>query len=342
MALEIEVMRPSGPGDAAGLDAFIARTGAARIRHMAVLGKVEGPATLNDFSRELAQNAAETAITAAGGAALLERSWRIFSTGCEGIASPLTIAIAATDAPADASDGSQRPGLVLGAARSIPLAANERCGRGHIMLAADTTRDAMRLAGLSPDQVALVLIKSPVLSPNEAATAPGTLRRHAGSTGASRGAAALGAGIAIGDIDPADLDDDPVGRTTAFATRTMSFSGTEAERIEVVVFGVRPGGDARWLIATHQLRDLLDWPSQAIDPDHPSIAFFKAGIPASGHLRGRRTTVLTSDLTADKQLRAAASGIIGARIPNADTFITAGAEHQGPPGACLLAVIAPA
>lgn len=341
MALEIEVMRPSGPGDAAGLDAFIARTGAARIRHMAVLGKVEGPATLNDFSRELAQNAAEAAITAAGGATLLARSWRIFSTGCEGIASPLTIAIAATDTPSDASDDSQRPGLVLGAARSAPLAANERCGRGHIMLAADATRDAMRLAGLSAEQVALVLIKSPVLSPNEAATAPGTLRRHAGSTGASRGAAALGAGLALGDIDPADLDDDPVGRTTAFATRTMSFSGTEADRIEVVVLGVRPGGDARWRIATHQLSDLLDWPTASIDP-RPSLAFFKAGIPASGQLRGRRTTVLTSDLTADKQLRAAASGIIGARIPKADTFITAGAEHQGPPGACLLAVIAPA
>jgi hypothetical protein len=56
-------------------------------------------------------------------------------------------------------------------------------------------------------------------------------------------------------------------------------------------------------------------------------------------LRGARTTVLTSELPADKQLRAAASGVVGVTLGSTRAFISEGTEHQAAPGGCLAAVI---
>jgi cyanuric acid amidohydrolase len=336
MTFLLETFRTQGPGDVAGFSAALRRLPLDRVRRLAVLGKTEGPATLNDASRELAQLAAENEIRAIGGLALLERTWQIFSTGCEGIASPMTALVA------ELNDDkvSRKPGLAFGAARSLPIAPEERCGPRHITAAADAVCDAMRSAGLAANQVDLVLIKSPIM-PAGVNGAPSRSARHAGSTSASRGAAALGAGIALGQIRAGELGDNPVGATACFATKVMAFSGTETDCVETIVLGMRVGGDSAWTIESFHLKDMLD-----IDPllmlrsrAAPDLVFFKAGIASSGHLRGLRTTVMTSDLPADKHLRAAASGMIGACFPRTPTFISGGAEHQGEPGACLCAIV---
>ena len=75
------------------------------------------------------------------------------------------------------------------------------------------------------------------------------------------------------------------------------------------------------------------------DKGQPYIVFFKAGIAADGRVGGRRTTVLTSDLSADKQLRVAASGLIAAHFGTTSAFISGGAEHQAAPGGCFGSVI---
>ena len=53
-------------------------------RELVVLGKTEGTATLNDFSREMATAAAAEAVRAAGGQALLDHTTMLFSTVCMG------------------------------------------------------------------------------------------------------------------------------------------------------------------------------------------------------------------------------------------------------------------
>jgi cyanuric acid amidohydrolase len=341
MSLVLDVVRPASPGDASGLVKVLRQLPAGRVRRVAAFGKTEGPATLNDYSRDLAQAAFENAVREAG-PDLLDRTWRLFSTGCEGIASPMTAIVT------DIADTTQSDtvGLAMGAARSKAVPPELRCGRAHVDMAAETVRQAMRAGGLAADQVALVLIKSPVLSPNDAGRVPGPLARHAGSTGSARGAAALGGGVALDQIDMAALGDDPVGQMPAFARNVMSFSGTETDSIEAIVFGVRPGGDGRWCIASAHLDDLLDVEGVAkvkeATQGAPKLVFFKAGVPPSGYLRGRRTTVLTSDLPPDKQLRAAASGVVAAHFGMVDAFISAGAEHQGAPGSSFCAVISDA
>jgi cyanuric acid amidohydrolase len=337
MPLAIEVFHPRNPGDTQELREALRLLPKDRIRRLVVFGKTEGPATLNDYSRDLAQLTVDAAIREVGGAALLERSTRLFSTGCEGVASPITVLLADIE-----GDASHREGLAFGAAVSEPVPDAVRAGPVHIAAAQDTVTRACKDAGLTAAQVGLVLIKSPILSPAQAARQK-LRKRHGGSTGSSRGAAAIGAGLALGEIGPRGLDDDPVGRAAVYAQRVMAFSGTEVDRIEAVVIGTRPGGDPRWAIKSKVIQDLADGDAlRAMRTEAGNgllLALFKAGIADDGTLRGKRTTMLTSDLTPDKQLRAAASGVIAACLGGVDAFISAGAEHQAPAGACLCALI---
>jgi cyanuric acid amidohydrolase len=336
--LDIAIAYPSGPGDVRALSAWLGGLAKNEIAKLVILGKTEGSATLNDFSRDVAQ-AATDSVVAATGSDLLSRTSRLFSTGCEGIASPVMVMMAELT---DAQDPFGPRGLAIGTARSNPLPPPARCGLEHIDTAASTVRAAMDDAGLQRDQVALVLIKSPILVPGSVPVDTQDARRHAGSTGSSRGAAALGAAIALGEIDRSALSADPVGRVAAFATRAMAVSGIENDSIEVVVLGERPGGDRRWGIVSSMLTDWLD--TEAVSQirlvsEAPELIFFKAGIAPDGRLGGRRTTVLTSDLPADKQLRAAASGFVTAHFGNVAAFISGGTEHQAPPGGCICAAL---
>lgn len=350
MRVAVEVFGWSRLSDFAELRDLLAARDTAAITRLVVLGKTEGPATLNDYSREVATAAAEAAILAAGGPTLLARSTLVFSTGCEGIAAPFGLALLAEEAE-DVPDGPPR--LVLGAARTAPLDAADRGSPAHARHVAGAVAAAMRDAGLTAAQVGLVLVKTPV------PPATGTDPARAGSTGAARAAGALGAALALGEVTQVALDAaGPLARTPLHGSRTMAFSGTELAHDEVVVLGNRPGAAGALVIGSAAMADALDLRpvrrlaagmGMAWDGDGMPVAgaplralFLKLGVPPGGVLRGRRTTVLGSELTPDKHLRAAASGIAGAVFGDTRVFVSGGAEGQAPPGGGLFAAIAEA
>lgn len=349
MDLQVVAFEMDAAGDASGVRTALAALPLARLRQLAVVAKVEGTATLNDASRELASACIRAELIRAGGQRLAAQSLEILSVGCEGVISPGGWLFASLDPVAPGRRGRKvrsaalPVGLVMGQARSAPVPMRDRAGPRHVEAAARAVRAAMREAWLSPASVALVLIKSPVLMPGTTIALEADQRRHVGSTGASRGAAALGAAMALGEIPRAPVDASRLcAEASLHGARTLSFSGTETERCEAVVFGHRPGGDPRLRASLAVLEDLLDSRSLAAlagDPSTLRAVFFKAGIAAGGRLRGARTTVLSSELPADKQLRAAASGVVGAVLGTPRAFISGGAEHQAAPGACLAAVI---
>ena len=339
MAVTIHPFPLAHAGDAAGLAQLLAASEAMAARRLVLLAKVPGPATLNDSSRELAQTALRAAVVAVGGDGLLARTRMILSVGCEGVGGAGGWLLA--------DDGRQQPGgparLALGTAESEAIPTASRGGVPHLEAAAYAVRRAMDDAGLVPDQVRLVLVKSPVC--------PG----QPDATGRSRGAAALGAGVALGEV-AADrigmpFPDDP----SAYATRAMTMSGTETDRAEAIVLGNRPGAGGALLAGSGLLRDLIDVPGlrrvlsglgAAFDGDgvlsNPAavpLVLLKAGLAPDGMLRGRRTHVFGTDMPADKHLRAAASGMVAGLLGSNEAFVTGGAEHQGPPGACIAAAI---
>jgi cyanuric acid amidohydrolase len=317
----------AAPGDGSGVRRALRRLPLRDVLQLAVVAKVEGTATLNDVSRELASERIGAELQRAGSPALLRRSLQILSVGCEGIITPGGWLIASLKAPPGRSFG-----LALGHARSAPVAMADCATRRHIGSAAAAVRAAMRRAGLDRKAVELVLIKSPVRLEGGGP--------HVGSTAASRGAAALGAALALGDIRESDLRDDSLCTDWQLhGSRAMAFSGTETDCCEALVMGNRHGGDPRLRVERAVLSDILDAAPLAALASGAKAVFFKAGIERSGTVRGARTTVLTSELPSDKQLRAAASGVVGAILGTTRAFISGGAEHQAPPGACLAAVI---
>ena len=260
----------------------------------------------------------------------------------------------------DDSGGGDEERLVIGGGRTRAMAAGELVTPTHARLIAGAVEEAMAEAGLAPDQVALVFVKSPILSHRDAAATgdPAVIAR-AGSSGRSRGAAALGVALALGELDAEEIDDIRIGvDLQRHSSRAMSFSGTEIEVGEVLVLGNRSGaggstrvfsGPMADILDARSLKDLfrkagcaLDEAGEIASPERLRAVFVKAGVAPDGRVRGERTTVFHSDLDPDKHMRATASGVIGGILGTGRVFVSGGTEHQAPPGGGLCACIADA
>ncbi len=180
MRVHVDAYATDGPGDVAGLERILSELPTGDIARLALVAKTEGTATISDFSRELALSAAERTIERIGGGDLLGASTLIFSTGSEGVLSPVVYVLAAID---DDSGGDQER-LVIGGGRTRAMTADELVTPTHTRLIAGAVGEAMAEAGLAPDQVALVLVKSPILSHRDAAaTGDPAIRRSSPGPG---------------------------------------------------------------------------------------------------------------------------------------------------------------
>ena len=324
MAVTVHRFAMAHAGDADGLRAALPAVRGAR--RLVLLAKVPGPATLNDPSRELAQGVFRAALAD-------QPCTMILSVGCEGVGSAGGWLLAEDG---DAAEGGGAARLCFGVAESGVIPEADRGTDAQVAQVAAAVAAAMAQAGLAAGQVGLVLVKNPVR------------RNQEGATGRARGAAALGVALALGELAEPRLGD-----PACFCTRAMTMSGTETGAAEVVVLGNRPGAGGDLVVGARLLADLLDiggarrvlrdlgapFDAEGVLAAPLPLVLFKAGLRPDGLLRGRPTHVHGTDIPADKHLRAAASGMLGALLGSTDAFITGGAEHQAPPGGCLLAAV---
>jgi cyanuric acid amidohydrolase len=339
MAVTLHGFPVEAAGDATGLEAALREINPAAVRQMVILAKIPGPATLNDPSRELAQMVFRAALLRAGGEALHARCHMILSVGCEGIGSAGGWLLA--------DDGASEPGpprMVMCCARSLPIPAHARGMPDHVLAVAEATTQALHDAMLTPADVAVVLVKSPVR------------RDQANATGRSRGAAALGVAVALGEVAASQITAAAMDDLALFSAKAMTMSGTETEQAEIIVLANTAGAGGDLVIGSAVLPDLLDvgaarrllrglggrFDDDGVLANHEDFGavLLKAGMRPDGRLRGRTTHMHGTDMPADKHLRAAASGVLASLLGSNDAFITGGAEHQTPPGSCLLAAIA--
>ena len=353
----VDAYPTTNPGDAYGLQKFLETLPPGKVKRLALIGKTEGTATINDFSRQVAVNAAEKAIKAFGGETLLERSTIIFSTGCEGVLSPCVYVFSVIDNDDVSSGASERPLLSMGGAQTRPIHPTELVTFEHVRLVSDAVRASMAEAGLSANQVELVFVKSPILTHQAAVrTGDDAVIARAGSSGQSRGAAALGVALGLGEIGTEAMRDVKIGADLdQFSSKCMSFSGTEVDVGEVLVLGNRPGQTGEFRVHSTLIEDILDLRSikkmllkagcsldefgELEKTDLLTANFLKAGVDPSGLVRGNRTTIFQSELDPDKHMRAAASGLIGGLLGTGQLFVSGGAEHQAMPGGGLFACI---
>ena len=232
------------------------------------------------------------------------------------------------------------------------------------MAVAAAVRAAMERAAIADaTDVHWIQVKCPLLTRERIAEAaagsrPAATRDSYASMGLSRGAAALGVALALGEIDRVALDSASIGRDVGlWSARASSSAGIELMHNEVIVLGNGALWSGERVIAHGVMRDAIDLAAVTSVLRELDFAFTgqleeaaaaridavlaKAEASQSGTIRGVRHVMGDdSDIQASRHARALVGGVLAAAIGRTDLFVSGGAEHQGPDGGGPIAVIA--
>lgn len=352
----------ASPSDVSGVAALLDAGSLRADEVVAIVGKTEGNGGRNDFSRELATRALEELFAARLGIPREGVGDRIvfsLSGGCEGAASPHLVVFARSGEPLAERRPVKRLAIGIGFTRE--LRAEEIGRRAQIEETAATIRrvvDWLRVD--SPADVHLVQMKGaiPPFTYEEARAAETAGRPLRSDMVFSRGASALGAALALGEVAAESLTDDAVCRDFSLHSGVASCSAKPGlTRTEVVVLANSAYWDGDLAISHAVLADMLDvrsihrvLGSLGLTPDvqlSPVQAervigvFAKSEADPRGTIRGLRHTMLTDDDVSDTRYsRGLLAAVLASVLGHGAVYVSTRAEHHGPLGGGTLAVVA--
>jgi cyanuric acid amidohydrolase len=221
----------------------------------------------------------------------------------------------------------------------------------------------MHDAGIAnPADVHYVQIKCPLLTAErigeaDARGAKVAVRDTLKSMGLARAASALGAAVALAEIEREKLTEADIGTNfDLWSGCASASSGIELANHEIVVLGMSPAWSGPLAIDHGVMTDAID-----IEPVRAALA--RLGLSASGQLppaerkrlvallgkaeashngrlRDYRHTMLDdSDIASTRHARAFVCGALAGVVGHAELYVSGGAEHQGPDGGGPVAVI---
>ena len=356
----------ASPDDVSGIQALISARSLDPHGIVAILGKTEGNGCVNDFTRGYATTVLKAAMAnwlATSVDAVEQSVVFVMSGGTEGGLSPHWLVFEAVEHRAAPEPGASKA-LAFGKAVTRPFAAHEIGRMAQIDATSQAVRAAMREARI--DDVAdvhYVQVKCPLLTKARIAAA-----KQAGhsvatedtlkSMGVSRGASALGVGVALGEVDRTKLTDAAICTDlTLYSGRASTSAGVELLENQVLVVG----NSTAWtgdLVITHDvMADAIDTEAVAralgavgltasLPPGQGTLdgvlaILAKAEPSQSGIIRGARHTMLDdSDIASSRHARALVGGVLAGVFGTTTLFVSGGAEHQGPDGGGPIAIIA--
>lgn len=351
------------PGDLSELEALFTKGALQPQDVVAIIGKTEGNGGVNDFTRGYFTQSLMALLSRWLGEPADKLAARIpcvLSGGTEGVLSPHYVVFARSKVSAP-SPGSS---LAIGTAMSAPLPA-EHVGRAaHIQSVADAVKAAIAQARIeNPRDIHFVQVKCPCITSAraEAALAQGksiVTSDPNRSMALARAAGAFGVALALGEISEQRLDETALLRDFSVKSDRASISsGVEVACNEVIVLGNSRhwSGDLR--IAHRPMADALDIGGvvQALhdlgiaaapqvtaqDRSRVRAVFVKCEPDRRGRIAGHRHTMLDdTDINAQRHIRGALGGLVASVIGDGRIFVSGGAEHQGPDGGGLIAIIA--
>jgi cyanuric acid amidohydrolase len=337
---------------------------------VAIIGKTEGTALVDDYNRELADLRFREVIAERLGVSrddVSERVAIVLSGGVFGVLTPHVTVITREYIEDPPVDSSRDKRLVVGRAFSAPLLGEDIGRMTEVQKVAVAVREAQQEASIDdPADVHSVIVKGPTLSRDlvDDAHARGqdvvTTDLGAGEYGAfcyANDAAALGVALALGEVPEGALRDDVVRRDWNLYSEVASTSAApDKVRAEVLVLGNSMAGVGDLRIGHGTTKDLLDTsgvkealrsagltfdccPSPA-DLERVVQIFAKLIIPQDGRARGNRTTLL-DDIEAAKTTKAVGSVLVGSVIGRTSFYMSGGERnsHQGPPGGSPVAAV---
>lgn len=207
--------------------------------------------------------------------------------------------------------------LAIGVARTRSFQPGELGRLSQVDEVADAVARAVMDAGItSPSDVHFVQIKCPLL------TAEQIYEAHSHgvslitedtykSMGYSRGASALGAGVALGEVDRAALQEEDICTDwNQFSAVASTSAGSELSCCEVIVFGNSLSADGPYHIDHAVMQDAVDGAAlQGLLDRYPGEELVqvlaKAEADPDGIIRGRRHIMLDdSDINHTRHARA--------------------------------------
>jgi cyanuric acid amidohydrolase len=352
------------PSDVSGLCEAIEKGIVDPAKIVAVIGKTHGNGLVNDYTRGYLTLCLSHLIGARVGVSaesVRKRIPFVFSGGVEGVLSP-HYAVFTVD-PAAAATGEEKS-LAVGVAFTPEFLPSDIGRQRQIDLTADAVKQAMADASIdSPGDVHFVQVKGPAFTLDDmvaAGNAGMTCRTDnpAKLMGFGRGASALGVGKALGEIPGnAAVETAVLADFRVYSSVASASAGVEVRANEIIVVGLSRAWSGPLTIAHRAMQDALDLVSVtelARDlglsprPQVPAAqarriraAFVKCEAQRDGTIRGRRHTMLNDgDIDQQRHIRAAVGAIVAAVYNDTALFVSGGAEHQGPDGGGMLAMIA--
>jgi cyanuric acid amidohydrolase len=351
------------PGDLSELERLIVG-GAIRAADVrAIIGKTEGNGGVNDFTRGYFTQTLMALLSQhlnKAPAQLIREIPCVLSGGTEGVMSPHYSVFCV-------GEGTAQPypsALAIGTAFSAPVPAEDVGRRAHVESVAAAVRKAIANAGIEHlDDVHFVQVKCPCVTVARAAAAiaagktPLTNDPNK-SMAFARAAGAFGVALGLDEIKPDDFDDSSLLSDFSIQSPRASISsGVEVESNEVVVLGNSPAWGGALRIAHRAMFDALDIGGvvdvlsdlgiaarpqvSAADAGRIACVLVKCEPDRRGKIRGSRHTMLDdTDINAQRHVRGAVAGLVAGVTGDGRIFVSGGAEHQGPDGGGLIAVIA--
>ena len=263
-----------------------------------------------------------------------------------------------------------RPGkrLALGVASTRELKPEEYGTTLQVDLVAEAVRQAMHDAGIvDASDIQCVEVKCPAMTPARLADAERRGKKvvNANPVAASslaKGACALGVAVATGEVARDRIGDGAINvDKTLYSSVASTSAGGEQVASRILVIGNVEGAPGDLVAAHGVMQDQLDVKGareafaraglalvdgMVGENEREKIAavLVNAGADFTASIRGRRH-VLHSDFLSPFsgiQAKAVAHAIVASIVGDTLFLASAGAEHQGPPGANLICVIAQA
>lgn len=232
MSTEFARFELRAPDDVAGLDAALAKFGPQKVRKLALFFRV--PGEYEDGSREKARAAVDRLLAGHG---LTDRAEMITVVGCEGATTPCGYVFADVN---DGVDVGTEPRLSIGLAHGRPPTDDELDKAGFALKIADLVRAAAANGGMATREIVTAFVNTP----------PPAVGDKAVRGRRARAVAALGAGIALGEIHPDRVTDAAVATDLSLYThRVQTFTGRQSSRSRSSCWATEPAAvAASWLV----------------------------------------------------------------------------------------------
>ena len=347
------------PGDASALARLIDAGAIDPAGVACIMGKTPGNGLTNDHTREFATRTVADLLAArlgVGADAVRARVLLLFSGGTEGLLAPHLLVFGRGAAATNPAAG---PALAIGLGRSAPLEPAALGRAAQLDATADAVRAALADAGLDAREAAWVQVKGPIPMPG-AMHGPGArglaAATVAGMKQRSRAASALGVAVALGDVARDAVGEGLAAAATIGTRRACVTAAIDSPCVEVMVLGNSSSWSGDTVVGSTVLADMLDAPAVATLLGRLGLAaapqlsadgrgrlvgaILKGDVPPGDRLRDARHVMRDdSDIDPIRHYRAAMGGMLGAVTGDSHVYLSAGAEHQAPPGGAVLALI---